>query len=89
MVINYYFFYYDFAQGITCDIQFLKWFRPHRFYEWKKDGKKKQPYYVHLEDGRPLVFAALYDSWEDPEGRLLCWNAKWHVVLYEPLFMYG
>lgn len=57
-------------------MQLLKWFPPHRFYEWKKDGKKKQPYYVHLEDGRPLVFAALYDSWEDPEGRLLCWNAK-------------
>jgi len=37
-------------------------FRLARFYEWKK-GSKKQPYYIHFQDGRPLVFAALYDSW--------------------------
>ncbi|XP_038713852.1 abasic site processing protein HMCES isoform X2 [Tripterygium wilfordii] len=41
------------------------------FYEWKKDGSKKQPYYVHFRDGRPLVFAALYDSWENSEGEKL------------------
>ncbi|OAY79647.1 putative SOS response-associated peptidase YoaM, partial [Ananas comosus] len=39
-----------------------------RFYEWKKDGSKKQPYYIHFEDQRPLVFAALYDSWSNSEG---------------------
>lgn len=39
-----------------------------RFYEWKKDGKKKQPYYIHFKDGRPLVFAALFDSWKNSEG---------------------
>ncbi|MQL77500.1 hypothetical protein Taro_009910 [Colocasia esculenta] len=38
------------------------------FYEWKKDGSKKQPYYIHFQDERPLVFAALYDSWENAEG---------------------
>ncbi|KDO60908.1 hypothetical protein CISIN_1g0159011mg, partial [Citrus sinensis] len=38
-----------------------------RFYEWKKDGSKKQPYYVHFKDGRPLVFAALYDTWQSSE----------------------
>ncbi|KAM5562952.1 hypothetical protein ABKV19_017908 [Rosa sericea] len=41
------------------------------FYEWKKDGSKKQPYYVHFKDGRPLLFAALYDSWENSEGEKL------------------
>ncbi|KAG6630922.1 hypothetical protein CIPAW_13G054700 [Carya illinoinensis] len=41
------------------------------FYEWKKDGPKKQPYYIHFKDGRPLVFAALYDSWENSEGEIL------------------
>lgn len=40
-----------------------------RFYEWKKDGSKKQPYYIHFKDGRPLVFAALYDSWQNSEGK--------------------
>ncbi|XP_057754188.1 uncharacterized protein LOC130973595 isoform X1 [Arachis stenosperma] len=41
------------------------------FYEWKKDGSRKQPYYIHFKDGRPLVFAALYDSWQDSEGEIL------------------
>ncbi|KAJ7544576.1 hypothetical protein O6H91_09G083600 [Diphasiastrum complanatum] len=40
------------------------------FYEWKKDGAKKQPYYLHFEDGHPLVFAALYDCWENSEDRM-------------------
>ncbi|KAG9150715.1 hypothetical protein Leryth_002890 [Lithospermum erythrorhizon] len=41
------------------------------FYEWKKDGSKKQPYYIHFKDGKPLVFAALYDSWKNAEGEVL------------------
>ncbi|OWM82933.1 uncharacterized protein LOC116189589 isoform X2 [Punica granatum] len=41
------------------------------FYEWKKDGSKKQPYYIHFKDERPLVFAALYDSWVNSEGETL------------------
>ncbi|GAV70752.1 DUF159 domain-containing protein [Cephalotus follicularis] len=41
------------------------------FYEWKKDGAKKQPYYIHFKDGRPLVFAALYDCWKNSEGETL------------------
>ncbi|XP_037496066.1 abasic site processing protein YoqW isoform X2 [Jatropha curcas] len=40
------------------------------FYEWKKDGSKKQPYYIHFKDDRPLVFAALYDSWQNSEDRM-------------------
>ncbi|XP_012466070.1 uncharacterized protein LOC105784693 isoform X2 [Gossypium raimondii] len=40
------------------------------FYEWKKDVSKKQPYYIRFKDGRPLVFAALYDSWENSEDRM-------------------
>lgn len=51
-----------------------------RFYEWKKDGSKKQPYYIHFKDARPLVFAALFDSWKNPEGELpsfLGWLIVW------------
>lgn len=40
-----------------------------RFYEWKKDASKKQPYYIHFKDSRPLAFAALYDSWKSSEGQ--------------------
>ncbi|KAM3295324.1 hypothetical protein ACQJBY_037915 [Aegilops geniculata] len=41
------------------------------FYEWKKDGSKKQPYYIHFRDERPLVFAALFDTWTNSEGETL------------------
>ncbi|ANM63238.1 embryonic stem cell-specific 5-hydroxymethylcytosine-binding protein [Arabidopsis thaliana] len=41
------------------------------FYEWKKEGSKKQPYYIHFEDGRPLVFAALFDTWQNSGGETL------------------
>ena len=34
------------------------------FYEWKKAGAQKQPYFVHLRDDRPLAFAGLWESWE-------------------------
>lgn len=38
------------------------------FYEWKKDGKRKIPFYFHLP-GEPLfAFAGLYDAWHGPDG---------------------
>lgn len=40
------------------------------FYEWKKDGAKKLPYYIHLKDDRPFIFAALYDSWKNSEWEI-------------------
>lgn len=35
------------------------------FYEWRKDGKEKTPYYIHLKDQELFAFAGLYDSWTD------------------------
>ena len=34
------------------------------FYEWKKVGSAKQPYYIHPKDERPLALAGLWDHWE-------------------------
>lgn len=34
------------------------------FYEWKREGKTKQPYYIHMKDNRPFVFAGLWDHWK-------------------------
>jgi putative SOS response-associated peptidase YedK len=34
------------------------------FYEWKREGTTKQPYYIRFKDGRPFAFAGLWDRWE-------------------------
>lgn len=40
------------------------------FYEWKTfgDRKTKTPYFIHMKDRKPFVFAGLWDSWESPDG---------------------
>jgi putative SOS response-associated peptidase YedK len=42
------------------------------FFEWKKEGTRKRPMYVHLRSGRPLGFAGLYNTWTSPEGQKIC-----------------
>lgn len=38
------------------------------FYEWKREGGKKQPFRIALKSGRPFAMAGLWDRWKDPEG---------------------
>lgn len=37
------------------------------FYEWKKEGKSKQPYLIRRKDAQPFAFAGLWARWRDPE----------------------
>ena len=41
------------------------------FFEWKNEGSKKIPFYLHLPKSPLFAFAGLYDRWTDPEGNLL------------------
>ena len=36
------------------------------FYEWRAEGKRKQPFFIRLKDGSPLAFAGLWERWEKP-----------------------
>ena len=38
------------------------------FFEWKKAPGGKQPMYIRLREGRPFVFAGLWDRWNELES---------------------
>jgi len=38
------------------------------FYEWKRTNGTKQPYYIHMKEGRPFAFAGLWESWREEDG---------------------
>ena len=42
------------------------------FYEWKSEGGKKRPFYIHRRDGTPFGMAGLYNLWTSPEGEKVC-----------------
>lgn len=42
------------------------------FYEWKKEGKQKQPVYIRLTSGETFGFAGLYNVWTSPAGDEVC-----------------
>lgn len=41
------------------------------FYEWKAEGKLKQPYYISPKDGQPMAMGGLWESWKAPDGSIL------------------
>ncbi|MCS7273190.1 MAG: SOS response-associated peptidase [Fimbriimonadales bacterium] len=38
------------------------------FYEWKKVGRTKQPYFVRAADNLPMGLAGLWEVWHSPDG---------------------
>lgn len=34
------------------------------FYEWKTEGKRKQPYFISSRDGMPFSFAGIWSTWK-------------------------
>jgi putative SOS response-associated peptidase YedK len=41
------------------------------FYEWKKEGTRKIPFYFHRKDDAGFAFAGLYDTCPAPSGEIL------------------
>lgn len=41
------------------------------FYEWKKEGSKKQPYLISMTDSPLMGLGGLYDRWHSPDGSLI------------------
>ena len=41
------------------------------FYEWRKEGTTKKPFYIRLKSHKPFGFAGLYNIWTSPEGERL------------------
>ena len=63
------------AETVATRPAFRKAFRERRcliladgFSEWQRQGRRKQPFYFRLRDGRPFAFAGLWEHWEAPGG---------------------
>ena len=62
------------AETVQEKPSFRNAFRRHRclipangFYEWQRQERGKQPYFVRMRDGRVFAFAGLWDRWESSD----------------------
>jgi putative SOS response-associated peptidase YedK len=39
------------------------------FYEWRREGKRKVPMWIYLNNREPFGLAGLWDVWRNPSGR--------------------
>lgn len=41
------------------------------FYEWKREGAGKVPYFIRLKGGLPMALAGIWEVWQPPQGPVL------------------
>ncbi|MEO1436905.1 MAG: SOS response-associated peptidase [Bacteroidota bacterium] len=51
------------------------------FYEWKKQGKQKTPYRIHLTSEELMVFAGVWDAWKAPDET---WLKSFTIITTTP-----
>jgi putative SOS response-associated peptidase YedK len=63
------------AEGITEKPPFRAAIRRRRcfipadgFYEWRREGKLKRPYFIRARGGEPMAFAGIWETWIDTGG---------------------
>jgi len=66
------------AENLTENKMFRELLRGNRclvpasgFFEWKHEGGRKVPFYIHVKDDPVFGFAGLYDIWHNPAGAML------------------
>jgi putative SOS response-associated peptidase YedK len=64
------------AETVATSPLFRDAFRRHRclvvadgFYEWRKDGQRKIPYFIHLRSGHPFGFAGIWSTYRTDMGQ--------------------
>lgn len=41
------------------------------FYEWQRQEKRKQPYYINMRSDDPFAIAGLWEAWHSPDGSVI------------------
>ncbi len=41
------------------------------FYEWRREGKGRQPYFIRRLDRQPMAFAGLWDTWKGRDESII------------------
>ena len=66
------------AETVATTPSFREPFRSQRclipadgFYEWRRNGKTKQPYCFEVNGGELFAFAGLWDQWRDRQGDVI------------------
>lgn len=66
------------AETVAEKPSFRKPFRERRclvladgYYEWKREGIRKQPYHIRLNSERPFALAGLWDRWTGADGNII------------------
>ena len=51
------------------------------FYEWKKEGRRRVPFYIRLKTAPLFAFAGLFETWRDPGGHVF---GTFAIITTEP-----